>query len=67
MPTSGYKTSEAQRRASSKYRINNKDKAAKWSNQWYRRNKAAINLRRRQRYREKKLEEDRKALEAICI
>ena len=69
MPTSGtpYKTTEAVRRATAKYRRANKDKAAKWSNDYYHRNKAAINLRRRQRYRLKKLAEARATLEAISI
>jgi hypothetical protein len=59
-----YKTSEAQRRASSNYRNKNKDKAAAWAKQWYHQNKERISAQRKERYRLKKLAQARAAMEA---
>jgi hypothetical protein len=67
MPTSRttpYKTTEAARRASAKYRNANKDKAAAWAKQWYHQNKERISAQRKERYRLKKLAEARTAMEA---
>jgi hypothetical protein len=58
-----YKTTEAARRASAKYRSANKDKAAQWAKQWYHQNKERISAQRKERYRLKKLAQARAAME----